>query len=123
MAKKLEEKIDAVEEQTKTQTEEAPEVKNYDNSAITSSAVMNMGYVSDDEVKADLEEFVEALKPKTSVLVRKSSDHDMSVIGRDGKQVIKICPLKKAYSAYLPGDSGILRHRKKTILKAIQDLE
>ena len=104
--------------------EQPEEPKVFDNTGFTVGDLMNINYTNEKEARADLEEFANALRKKTSVQLRKSSGHDLSVIGRDGKQVIKICPLKLRYSASLPGDNGkIGHHTKKEILEAIKSLE
>ena len=83
---------------------------------------MNIGYVKDDKVKEELTTIFEALKAKTSVRVKKSSGHDMSVIGRDGKQVLKVCPLTKGWSADI-GNGKVERPGLKPLLKIIDGLE
>ena len=118
------------EQQTQTQaseTEQPKEPEVFDNSKITPVKVMNFDYVNKEaeEVRADLTEFVEALKPKTKVhvLTRDNNQHDLRVL-QEGRTVLRVCPLRASYSASLPADKGAIKsHSKKVILAAISKME
>jgi len=94
-----------------------PEPEEYDNTNLKIEDVMNIGYVEDEETKKHLNSFVDALK-STTVHVKIASKHDMSVV-KGGKQVLKVCPLKKGLSASINGGK-VCRHKPEDILNFIK---
>lgn len=79
-----------------------PEPEIFDNSKLKVEECMNIDYVSDDQVKKDLTEIVDALKDKEKANVKIASNHDMTV-AVDRVQKLKITPLKTSFSASFCG--------------------
>jgi len=81
--------------------------------------LLNIGYVDDKKVQTELIEIIDELLKIEGIKLAKISGHDLSVKYR-GKQLVKICPLKKRYSASLNGGK-IQTYIKKEILEFVKD--
>jgi hypothetical protein len=80
---------------------------------------LNIGYVDNEKVQTELIQIIDELLKIEGIKLSKISGHDLSVKFR-GKQLVKICPLKKRYSASLNGGK-IQTYSKKEILEFVKD--
>jgi hypothetical protein len=83
------------------------------------SDLLNIGYVEEGKVRTELIEIIDELLKIEGISLTKISRHDLSVKYK-GRQIVKICPLKKRYSASLNG-SKIQTYSKNEILNAVKD--
>ena len=83
------------------------------------SDLLNIAYVEDKKVRTELIEIIDELKKIEGISLTKISRHDLSVKYK-GRQIVKICPLRKRYSASING-SKIQTYSKQEILNAVKD--
>ena len=83
--------------------------------------VCNLNYVKSKDARIELIEIIDELSKDESLVLAKTSDHDLSVRFK-GRQIVKICPLKKGWSASLRG-AKIQNHDKDSILSAVRVLK
>lgn len=78
----------------------------------------NLQYVSDSKVRKELMEIIDELMKIEGLTLRKTGGHDLSVRYK-GRQLAKICPLKKRWSASLNGGK-IQSYTKNQVLGAVK---
>ena len=83
--------------------------------------VCNLNYIQDKDARDELIEIIDLLRKDESLVLEKTSNHDMSVRFK-GRQIVKICPLKKGWSASVNG-GRIGSYDKGAILSALKDLK
>ena len=62
----------------------------------------NLNYVRSAEARKELMELIDALWKINDIVLSKTSNHDLSVRYK-GRQIVKVCPLKKGWSASVDG--------------------
>ncbi|MHA2309459.1 MAG: hypothetical protein ACXABJ_09295 [Candidatus Heimdallarchaeaceae archaeon] len=83
------------------------------------SDLLNIGYVENEKVRTELIEIIDELLKIEGISLTKISRHDLSVKYK-GRQIVKICPLRKRYSTSLNGGK-VQTYSKKEILEAVID--
>jgi len=79
----------------------------------------NLRYVSDGKTRKELVEIIDELMKIEGLSLKKTGGHDLSVKYK-GKQIVKICPLKKGWSASLNGGK-IQSYSKDQIIDAVMN--
>ena len=64
--------------------------------------ICNLQYVRSAEARKELMELIDALWKINDIVLSKTSNHDLSVRHK-GRQIVKVCPLKKGWSASVDG--------------------
>jgi hypothetical protein len=80
--------------------------------------VCNLQYVRYAEARDELMEIIEELWKIDGLVLAKTGGHDLSVRYK-GRQIVKICPLSKAWSASIMG-GGIQRYTKEQVLDSVR---
>lgn len=62
----------------------------------------NLQYVKSAEARKELMELIDDLEKIKELTLQKTSNHDLSVRHK-GRQIVKVCPLKKGWSASVDG--------------------
>jgi len=78
----------------------------------------NIGFVEDKNAQREIIEIIEDLQKIEGLVFAKVGDHDLSVRLK-GRQVVKVCPLRKAWSASIQG-SKIQRYTKDELLGKVK---
>lgn len=81
--------------------------------------VCNLQYVRDDKARKQVMEIIDELRQIDNLVLEKTGNHDLSVRFK-GRQMVKICPLKKDWSASIQGGK-IQRYTKDQILEKVRD--
>ena len=97
-----------------------PEPEVFDNTKLKIEDVMNIEYCEDEDTKKGLNKVVDALKSRTDANVKKASNHDMTV-SVNHKQVLKVTPLKKSFSASFHGGATTRDKTADEIVKFIKN--
>ncbi len=79
----------------------------------------NLQYVSDANARKELMEIIDELIKIEGLSLKKTGRHDLSVKLK-GKQIVKICPLKKRWSASLNGGK-IQSYSKDEVLSKVKE--
>lgn len=79
----------------------------------------NLQYVSDANARKELTELIDELIKIEGLSLKKTGGHDLSVKFK-GKQIVKICPLKKRWSASLNGGK-IQSYSKDVVLGTVKE--
>ncbi|MEA3458742.1 MAG: hypothetical protein U9R21_08720 [Candidatus Thermoplasmatota archaeon] len=82
-------------------------------------SVCNLQYVRDDKARKQMMEIIDELRTIDDLVLEKTGNHDLSVRFK-GRQMVKICPLKKDWSASIQGGK-IQRYTKEQILENVRD--
>lgn len=82
--------------------------------------VCNLQYVRDDEARAELMKLIDELVLIEGLVLEKTGGHDLSVRYK-GRQLVKICPLSKAWSASIQG-SNIQRYTVEQVLEKVRQV-
>ena len=80
--------------------------------------VCNLQYVRNADARDELMEIIEELWKIDGLVLAKTGGHDLSVRYK-GRQIVKICPLSKAWSASIMG-GGIQRYTKEQVLDSVR---
>ncbi len=80
----------------------------------------NLQYVRDNEARAEIMEMIDEFQKMDDLVLQKTGGHDLSVRYK-GRQVVKICPLSKAWSASIQG-GNIQRYTKKQVLEKMRQI-
>lgn len=80
-------------------------------------SLANLNYMTDAKAQREVIDIINEVEKIDGVSLRKSSDHDLTILF-EGRTLVRICPLKKSYSASLNGGK-IENHSKDEIIKAI----
>ena len=84
--------------------------------------VANMNYIQDEQARLDVFAIIDEFRKYEQCNLVKTSDHDLSVRVQ-GKQILRLCPLKKGWSASVRGEK-IRKYTKDELLsKAIKVIE
>jgi len=79
----------------------------------------NLQYVRSVEARKELMELIDALWKINDIVLSKTSNHDLSVRHK-GRQIVKVCPLKKGWSAQIQGGK-VQSYSKDQVLSGVQD--
>ena len=82
--------------------------------------VCNLQYVKNADVRKELKQLIDELEKIKELSLQKTSNHDLSVRFK-GRQLVKVCPLKKGWSAQLKGGK-VQSYTKDQILSGVRDL-
>lgn len=82
-------------------------------------AVANLNYCQSNEIRNEIIEIIEELWKIEGLVVEKSSDHDLTA-RYNGRQLIRLCPLKASFSASIRGGQ-IKRYTKDILLKQVKE--
>ncbi len=80
----------------------------------------NLQYVRDDKARAELMKMIDELVLIEGLVLEKTGGHDLSVRYK-GRQIVKICPLSKAWSASIQGDN-IQRYTIEQVLERVRQV-
>ena len=87
-------------------------------------SVANCKYIQDEQARTDVFAIIDEIRKFEQCNLVKTSDHDLSVRVQ-GKQVLRLCPLKKGWSASILGEK-IQKYTKDELLnkakKVIEEL-
>jgi len=81
--------------------------------------ICNLQYVRSAEARKELMELIDALWKINDIVLSKTSNHDLSVRHK-GRQIVKVCPLKKGWSAQIQG-SKVQSLTKDQVLSGVKD--
>jgi len=81
----------------------------------------NLNYCRDKKARKEVKEIIDELSKDKDLVLEKISNHDFSVRFK-GRQILKICPLKKGWSASLRG-AQIRKDTKENVLSAVRVLK
>ncbi len=81
--------------------------------------ICNLQYVRSAEARKELMELIDALWKINDIVLSKTSNHDLSVRHK-GRQIVKVCPLKKGWSAQIQGGK-VQSYSKEQVLSGVQD--
>jgi len=81
--------------------------------------VANVKYIKDKQARLDVFAIIDEMSKFEQCKLVKTSDHDLSVRVR-GKQVVKLCPLKKGWSASVRGEK-IQKYTKDELLSKAKE--
>jgi len=79
----------------------------------------NLNYVRSTEARKELKELIDALWKLEEITMQKISNHDLSVRYK-GRQLVKICPLKKGWSASVNGGK-VQNYSKDEVLSKVKE--
>jgi len=82
--------------------------------------ICNLQYVRSSEARKELMELIDALWKINDIVLSKTSNHDLSVRHK-GRQIVKVCPLKKGWSASVNG-SKVQSLTKDQVLSGVRDM-
>jgi len=80
----------------------------------------NLQYVRDEKSRNEVMALIDELRKIEGLVLEKTGGHDLSV-RFNGRQLVKVCPLSKAWSASIQG-APIQRYSKKQILEQVRAL-
>jgi hypothetical protein len=80
----------------------------------------NLQYVRDEQARKEVMDIIDELGSIEELVLEKTGGHDLSVRFK-GRQLVKICPLSKAWSASIQG-SKIQRYSKDQVLEQVKKL-
>ena len=80
----------------------------------------NLQYVRDDKARGELMKMIDELVLIEGLVLEKTGGHDLSVRYK-GRQIVKICPLSKAWSASIYG-SNIQRYTVEHVLEIVRQV-
>ncbi|MCK4416146.1 MAG: hypothetical protein KAU84_03245 [Thermoplasmatales archaeon] len=80
--------------------------------------ICNLQYVRSSEARKELMELIDALWKINDIVLSKTSNHDLSVRHK-GRQIVKICPLKKGWSASVDGGK-VQSYTKDQVLSGVR---
>ena len=78
----------------------------------------NLQYVRSAEARKELMELIDALWKINDIVLSKTSNHDLSVRHK-GRQIMKMCPLKKGWSASVDGGK-VQSYTKDQVLSGVR---
>jgi len=81
--------------------------------------ICNLQYVRSADARKELMELIDALWKINDIVLSKTSNHDLSVRHK-GRQIVKVCPLKKGWSAQIQGGK-VQSYSKDQLLTGVQD--
>ena len=81
--------------------------------------VANVRYIKDEQARLDVFAIIDEMSKFEQCNLVKTSDHDLSVRVR-GKQVLRLCPLKKGWSASVRGEK-IQKYTKDELLSKVKE--
>ena len=81
--------------------------------------ICNLQYVRSADARKELKELIDELEKINDIVLSKSSNHDLSVRHK-GRQIVKVCPLKKGWSAQIQGGK-VQSYSKEQVLSGVQD--
>lgn len=80
----------------------------------------NLQYVRDEKSRNEVMALIDELRKIEGLVLEKTGGHDLSVRYK-GRQLVKVCPLSRAWSASIQG-SKIQRYSKNQILEQIRGI-
>lgn len=80
--------------------------------------LINLQYVQDAKTRKELVEIIDELSKNPELKLEKTANHDLSAKYK-GRTLVKICPLKKGWSASLNG-SKIQQYTKEQVVSSIR---
>ena len=111
--KPMTEEIKTFVEKKEQQTNSLPEVED------KYQEVANVKYIKDKQARLDVFAIIDEISKFEQCNLVKTSDHDLSVRVR-GKQVVRLCPLKKGWSASIRGEK-IQKYTKDGLLSKVKE--
>jgi hypothetical protein len=111
--KPVTEEIKEFVEKKEKQTKSLPDVED------KYQTVANVKYIKDKQARLDVFAIIDEISKFEQCNLFKTSDHDLSVRVQ-GKQVLRLCPLKKGWSASIRGEK-IQKYTKEELLSKVKD--